>query len=321
MRGFFIAVACVAVAVAAAGGPASHDDTKRPIMVDSLQPAAAPAAPADHKDAPAAAPAPHERELKRLEASIVDHEQTLGALQKQLEEGVRQKQRLIIAQKLMTAIIALKKAERVLGEVDARITAAKANIKKFGEHAEEIGESIKRSESEHRKEIADLNKKLTDLKGDLTGQEKTLSELVGKRGRIATTVKRWKEHVATLRDAHDASALPAGTHVAAHRDGLEVPEPPSDAGLLSSIGLVDKFAEFNKLISFPKRHPKLDKVVAGDVTHLDSALREVAKRTFAELGQGRFASLRGGRKAADEGEEEAVAEELEGEEVTAEESE
>lgn len=311
MRGFFVAVAVAALVFASAN---PEPETKRPIMVDSLTPAAHPLV--EEKTAHAA-PASHERELKRLEQSIVDHEQTLEALQHQLQDGVRQKQRLIIAQKLMTAIIALKKAERVLGEVDARIASAKANIKKFGEHAEEIGDSIKRSEAEHRKEIADLNKKLHDLKGDLGGQEKTLGELVAKRARIATTVNRWKEHVATLRDAHDAAALPVGTHIAARRDGLEVPEPPSDAGLLSSIGLVDKFADFNKIIPFPRRHKNLDKVVAGDVTKLEGALKEVAKKTFAELGQSRFA-LRGGRAAeADAEEAEASVEEEAVEEETA----
>lgn len=298
----FVAVATMALLASAQSTGDKAPETKKPIMVDSLTEASHVTEVKHHADAPVAAqPASHERELKKLEQSIVDHEQTLEALQKQLMDGVRQKQRLIVAQKLMTAIIALKKAERVLGEVDARIDAAKANIKKFGEHAEEIGESIKHSESEHRKEIADLNKKLEGLKKDLSAQEKTLNDLVSKRGRIASTVNRWKEHVATLRDAHEAASLPSGVPVShGKKDDLAVPEPPSDVSILSAIGIV------------APKPAAARPVIAADVTNLDRALNDVAKRTFAELGQGRFASLRGASRASvEEADESAELEEIE----------
>lgn len=68
-----------------------------------------------------------------------------------------------MAQKLLEAIVHLKKAERILSELDARVDTAKAAIKKFGDQADEIAESIKGSEAAHRKELADLNAKVRPL--------------------------------------------------------------------------------------------------------------------------------------------------------------
>ena len=140
----------------------------------------------------------------------------------------------------MQAIISLKKAERVLGEVDTRIEESKNNIQKFGEQADDITENIKHSNIEHRRELTELNQKLDDLRASVLEQQKTLEELMSKRARIAGTVQRWKEHVATLRDAHEAVAAPEGeaqkAAPAEEADPLDVPEPPSsfDLGVLEA---------------------------------------------------------------------------------------
>ncbi|MCO5228476.1 MAG: hypothetical protein M9934_09330 [Thermomicrobiales bacterium] len=156
---------------------------------------------------------------------------------KQLQEGLQAKNRLMLAQKLMVAIISLKKAERVLGEVDAKIAAGKAALKKYGDAAEDIAESMKRSEADHVKEMADMKDKVAKLRTDLGTQQSSLDSLVAKRARIADTVSRWKEHVSTLRDAHEAAAAPPGARLR-RRDPLDVPEPPSALGILGDLGVV-----------------------------------------------------------------------------------
>lgn len=218
----------------------------------------------------------------------------MESLQKQLEDGLKQKQRLLLAQKLMTAIIALKKAERVLTEIDTRVATAKDNIRKFGEQADEITESIKRSEIEHRREVADMNKKLEELRKSLKDQEHVLTDLSGKRGRVQETVKRWKDHVATLRDAHEAAAriegVPASPRI---RDALEVPEPPPAFNVLGDLGILP--GRFPREVPPSAQLPAVDAIIAIGQKSIpmplaEAAAREVAKRTFAELGQSRFAS-------------------------------
>jgi septal ring factor EnvC (AmiA/AmiB activator) len=161
----------------------------------------------------------------------------------------------------MQAIISLKKAERVLGEVDLKIEDSKNNIKKFGEQADEITEGIKRSEVEHKKELADLKKKLNTLRDDLSEQQKTLDTLVTKRAKISNTVARWKEHVATLRDAHESATQPEGV-VKAH-DGFDVPEPPSTIHTLSEFGLLPPALPSAQM-------PNVDSVAGGKSTNYGS---------------------------------------------------
>lgn len=76
---------------------------------------------------------------------------------------------------------------------------------------------------------------LEDLRASLGEQEKVLATMVGKRGRIATTVAKWKDHVATLHDAHEALANPRVARRKARGD--DFPEPPPTGSVLSAIGV------------------------------------------------------------------------------------
>lgn len=98
--------------------------------------------------------------MDKLAGALKAHDEQLKGLQQQLQEGLHQRRRLLVAHKLLEAIVHLKKAERILTELDARVDGAKASIKKFGEQADEITESIKSSEMAHAKELADLKAKV-----------------------------------------------------------------------------------------------------------------------------------------------------------------
>lgn len=158
----------------------------------------------------------------------------------------------------LQAIISLKKAERVVSELDSKIESSKTSIKHFGSQADDIADGIKRSEEEHKRELSELHLKLDELRKGLVEQQQVLQELVVKRGKITNTVQRWKEHVASLRDAHDAASQPPDAEKVP-RDPMDVPEPPSTLNVLSDIGLAPA----------PFASPHLDAVVVeGDENHL-----------------------------------------------------
>jgi len=156
-----------------------------------------------------------------------------------LEDTLKQKVKLQVTKNLLASIVSLRKAERVLKRIDDAIGKHKGAIKKHGEQADDIADSIKRSEVEHRRELADLNKKLDDIRGALGESEKRLTSLAARRGRVVSIVKKWKEYVATLRDAHQAytaSTAPSrrGGRVPSELD-LQAPPPASQ--VLSELGL------------------------------------------------------------------------------------
>ena len=211
----------------------------------------------------------HHGSLHRLQKSIEEHQVTLEQLSKQLEDGLRQKQRLQLAQRLMTAIISLKKAERVLQRIDHAVKKYKKNIKRAGEQADEIADSIKRSEAEHKRELAEQGAKLDALRKSLAKQERKLTGLASRRGRVVHILKKWKEHVTTLRDAHEAYNV--NSNAAPHRHGAlaveDLAAPPSTSSVLREIGLArppsrDSF--LRGALAPSDYRPKLNQLVEAD---------------------------------------------------------
>lgn len=237
----------VAVAATKPHDPQADDKTRAPILVSSL-------------DGHAASPAPHqpatvvpeqmgvhaETSLDRIQSHIKGYEEMLAAMSKQLEATMKQSTKLKLTKNLMAGILSLKRAERVLQAIDAAVTRAKDKIKRAGERADEIAEHIKHSEVEHRKEVAAQQETLAKLRAGLAKYEKRLSALAARRGRVAGVVRKWKAHVSTLRDAHEAytaSLLGKGAAGAHHHASTiaalegKLAEPPSAAKVLAELGI------------------------------------------------------------------------------------
>lgn len=313
MRRFaFVAILAVAAVVSATESATDPAPAAAVAANDGVKPAIV--APGTLTGVPAAAapntepaiivkpglPNTYKEEMDRLKKSIDEHQTSLESLQKQLDDGLKQKQRLILAQKLMTSIIALHKAERVMADLDKAVDEAKAAIKQSGEKAEEISDSIKRSESDHRKELLDLNKKLNELRAQLQEQEAKLRVLIAKRERVSTTVKRWRDHVSVLRDAHDAAshATEEKPHLRRSRDPYSVPEPPAADAILASVGLfgADKGAKSNA--------PGIADLIAPSPK---ASIDDLATRAFGQVSQSVLRSMGQARFGEDMSEEEPQA--------------
>lgn len=268
--------AAEAVAVTPQQGPEpSHDDkTRAPILVSSL-------------DGHAASPAPHlpahmvpehmgahvETSLDRVQDRIHGYEEMLSSMSKQLEETMKQSTKLKLTKSLMSGILALKRAERVLQAIDAAVARAKDKIKHAGERADEIAEHIKRSEVEHRKEVAAQQEALAKLRSGLAKYEKRLTALTARRGRVAGVVRKWKAHVSTLRDAHEAytaglvgkgAAAGAGAHANAAAALLgKIPEPPNAADVLAKLGITVPNKGLRGLLRDGKKDPVTAAIMKG----------------------------------------------------------
>lgn len=267
-------VGASAAAPAAPPAPADNQAFHRPVIVSRIDPVAT--------AAPAATSAPvFESEVQHLSRSIEDHQKTLDQLQTQLEEGFKQKRRLVLAQKLVTAIIALHRAERTLADVEDRVTKAKDTIKKFGNDAEDIADAIKRSETDHRKELIELNKRLGELKENLGEQEGTLADLSTRRDRISAAVKKWKEHVATLKDAHELAIRPPGLRT----NTDDITEPPADIDFTNSDLIPGAYTTIG---SSQLQLPNLSKYLDGKassaqaIADIETVMKKIAGQRFAK---------------------------------------
>jgi len=267
-------------------------ESRKPIMVSNLggevaaAPTSAPALPATV--AVGASSYSNGGSLGKLQESIEQQQVTLEQLSKQLEDGLRQKQRLQLAQRLMTAIVSLKKAERVLNRIDHAVKKYKRNIKKFGEQADEIADSIKRSEKEFKREQTELGKKLDGLRASLAKQSRKLSGLASRRQRVVGILRKWKEHVATLRDAHEAYNTNSNARRGPSFDALQ--SPPSTSSVLNEIGLSKPPSRDSFLrgaLAPSDYRTKLNELVeAKTVTAdaADAAAAEVFRATVREMG-------------------------------------
>lgn len=245
------APAAAAPAAAAPVAPApekkddEHERTVRPHLVSSLDGAASHLAAAADGMEPLQLPADlqgkhvtvaaADETFSRIQAQAHAYDETLATLGRQLEATLKQSTKLKLTKSLMSGIYSLKKAERVLKAIDAAVANSKNRIRAAGERADDIAHSIKSAEVEHRREIARLNGSLDQLKQSLRKHEGRLTALAGRRTRVQQVVRKWKDHVYTLRAAHEAfsAGLAGGAAGGAHGAGRRA------AGALSSLALVD----------------------------------------------------------------------------------
>lgn len=236
-----------------------------------------------------------ETSLDRVQDRIHGYEEMLAAMSKQLEETMKQSTKLKLTKSLMAGILALKRAERVLQAIDAAVARAKDKIKHAGERADEIAEHIKRSEVEHRKEVAAQTEALTKLRAGLAKYEKRLTALTARRGRVAGVVRKWKAHVATLRDAHEAytaglvgKPAAAGAHANAAAALLgKIPEPPNAAEVLAKLGISVPNKGLRGLLRDGKKDPVTAAIMKGGVDNIEAALAHLqheAGMRFAAAG-------------------------------------
>lgn len=161
---------------------------------------------------------------------------------------MKQSVKLKLTKALMAAIVSLKKAEKVLHAIDEAVERAKGKVARFSEDIEATARRIKESEEQHKKELVGMNKELDAIRASLAKHEKRLSALAGRRGRVVAVVSKWRKHVATLRDAHEAySAGLAGKDAHAHAHGgkkhaldaalSSLSSPPDAAAVLRELGL------------------------------------------------------------------------------------
>lgn len=248
--GFLLLVATVAVASASEVlDPAADDKTIRPLMVPSLdghvpEPhhAAAQVVTAAQHGFDGSAP------LAGIKERIHGYEEMLEQLAKQLEHTMKQSVKLKLTKALMAAIVSLKKAEKVLHAIDEAVERAKGKVARYSEDIEATARRIKESEAQHKAELVSMNKELDAIRGSLAKHEKRLSALAGRRGRVVAVVSKWRAHVATLRDAHEAyTAGLAGKGAHAHAHGAHkhaldaalssLSSPPDAASVLKQLGL------------------------------------------------------------------------------------
>jgi len=130
--------------------------------------------------------------------------------------------------------------------------------------ADEIADAIKRSETEYKREQTELNAKLDGLRKNLAKQERKLTKLASRRQRVVGILRKWKEHVATLRDAHEAMTVSNAPRSGGLAD-LKAP-PPADK-VLSALGIsrASKGDSFLRGALAPSDYRRnLDKLVAAD---------------------------------------------------------
>jgi hypothetical protein len=167
----------------------------------------------------------------------------------QLEETVRYKVELKLQEDLYKGVVGLKKTRDHLKAVDAAISKNKKKIKRYGEKASEIADTVKRSEAERKQEIARANHELAAIQKQLQEVQQKLKALVGKREKFASNVSKWKRFVAVLKEAYEkysvdpnAKAAEEHKHAAAAQAAKRAveeyfPDPPSVQEFLASKGL------------------------------------------------------------------------------------
>jgi chromosome segregation ATPase len=177
----------------------------RPVTVPKIETAADPTSP--NTVITSRRLSPLTTDLATIQGKMVEQQFAIDSLQKQLEEGVRQKQRLLLAQRLVSGIANLHKAERTLGHLDGKIQATQRAAKELTDKLAEIADADRRSEMDRQREARDRSTKLDELQAGTGAETKVVRELTEKRVAVVAAIEKWKEYVSRLRDDQQTLAM------------------------------------------------------------------------------------------------------------------
>jgi hypothetical protein len=147
----------------------------------------------------------------------------------QLERTYQNKIRLQLLKDMTSAVASLNKAQSYLKKIDHKIAKYKKKVHHFAERAKDIVESMKRSEEEHKKELAHSNKILGQIHKGLTEAEVDMKKLAARRHTVHGVAKKWAQLVKVLKTAKDNYALThdANGHLKPKAPVKEVKKPGS----------------------------------------------------------------------------------------------
>jgi len=223
----FLVAAVAAARLSQPDGP----QTIRPITVEKLGGPGPVLAPSSDDASPTSRVALGD--LQTIQDRMKEQAASLKALQKQLNDGLKQKRRLELTQRLMTGVAQLHRAERALKNIDVKISASKASSKRLLDLKVEIDDSQRRAEAELARQSREQDARLQELKASSDKETAAIAKLTAKASAVKSAVGKWKEYVAQLRDLQQArqGGLPTSL------TGDSVPLPPSTASTLAAIGL------------------------------------------------------------------------------------
>ena len=194
MRAVLLGV-LLSIAVARISQP---DKTIRPLTVDSLTDltgARSAAPPSGEERAPRVALS----DLQVIQTRMKEQSETLKTLQKQLDEGLKQKRRLELTQRLMTALATLNRANRAVKNIGEKVTAAKATIKRLQDTQNEIADAQRRADAERAREPREQDARLIELKEQSQKESGEITKLEAKLKAVKSAVSKWKEYVSQVR--------------------------------------------------------------------------------------------------------------------------
>ena len=188
----FLVAAVAAARLSQPDGP----QTIRPITVEKLGgPGPVVASPRDDAS-------PSSRvalaDLQAIQDRMKEQSASLKALQKQLNDGLKQKRRLELTQRLMTGVAQLHRAERALKNIDVKISASKATSKRLLDLKVEIDDSQRRAEAELARQSREQDARLQELKAASDKETAAIAKLTAKASAVKSAVGKWKEYVAQV---------------------------------------------------------------------------------------------------------------------------
>lgn len=137
-------------------------------------------------------------DLQTIQDRMKEQAASLKALQKQLNDGLKQKRRLELTQRLMTGVAQLHRAERALKNIDVKISASKASSKRLQDLKVEIDDSQRRAEAELARQSREQDARLQELKASSDKETAAIAKLTAKAGAVKSAVGKWKEYVAQV---------------------------------------------------------------------------------------------------------------------------
>lgn len=208
MKRWLLLAALAALAAARLRSPSGN--TIQPITVERLDTSAAPARkePSAEDDS---ARVPHisPGDLQAIQDRMKEQSAALKTLQAQLDEGLKQKRRLELTQRLVAGVAQLGRANRALASLDAKVSGARESIKRLQDSQVEIEDSRRRAEAENARRAREEDARLEELRKATAKESGEVTRLESKRAAVAAAVGKWKEYVAQVSAAAGAGQRPS----------------------------------------------------------------------------------------------------------------